>query len=184
MPKIIEQKKTLIVVGIALLAIITTVTVLLFTAKSYTDPIEGAIAITYYGDEEAWDEVVPKEYISWYLKEYNYDIRDSLDDWKDSKWVKYAGIDYKVTYEVSNKQSVNKAELKNIAQQLHEEYNFIDTSKVKKAYKFDVEYFIKGSTGEESSKWEDMYSIKIGTNWYLFNSYPESEDIHFCYDAW
>lgn len=147
----------------------------------YSKPIEAAIQITYYGNEDYIEFAAPEEYFEWYEDEYGRDFDDYCDDWENDWWAEEFGRDYKVTYKISNEGDVDEETLDDIRNGLENQYN-IDSSDVKAAYLFDIEYLIEGSKGSDSSKWKRMYSVKIRDDWYLVRIY--NNYIDFCYDAW
>ncbi len=151
------------------------------SGTAYSKPIEAAIQMTYYGDEEYIEFVAPEEYFEWYEDRYDEDFEDYCDDWEEDQWVDDFGKDYEVTYKISNEEKVDKDTFEDIKDLLEDEFD-IETSDVKKAYMFDVEYFIEGSKAEDSSEWEELYSVKIRNNWYIVEF--DEDYIDFCYDAW
>ena len=178
-----KSNKGKIIVGIviAIVVIAGIAAALILSGGSYTDPIQAAIDITYYGDKDALEKAVPEEYFDWYEEEYGRDFEDILDNWNNKQWVDMFGSDYKVTFKVSGKKKVEKSVLDDMRELLEDEFG-IQPSKVKKAYVFDVEYFVEGSKDKDSSEWEDMYSVKIGNKWYLIEY--DDDYINFSYDAW
>ena len=165
-----------------LMAVILCVGLCACDKVAYAKPIEAAIQITFYGNEDYLEFAAPEEYFEWYEDRYGEDFDDYCDDyWDDDQWVEYFGEEYDVTYEVSNEEKVDKDTLDDIKDCLEDKFD-IDPSDVKKAYTFDVEYFIDGSDGNESSEWEEMYSVKIRNAWYMIDF--DGEYIDFCYEAW
>ncbi len=157
------------------------VTLCACSGTAYSKPIEAAIQITYYGNGEYIEFVAPEEYFEWYEDRYDENFEDYCDDWENDQWVDNFGKGYEVTYKISNEKKVDKDTLEDIKDCLEDKFD-IEPSDVKKAYMFDVEYFIEGSKEKCSSEWEELYSVKIRNNWYIVEF--DEDYIDFCYDAW
>ena len=169
---------------IGLLMLVIVVTVCFTGCSSYTDPIDTAIRITYYGETEKVKLTAPEEYIEWYEDRYSWNDfeEDFYYGWEDDFFTDRFGEGFKVTYKLVEKQKVDKATLQLIKDYFSEEYG-IPAGDVKKAYSFDIEYLIKGSENVETDEDYDMYSVKIRDKWYLVDRYFDGR-FEFTCEAW
>lgn len=108
--------------------------------------------------DEYWDEndIDPEDIWESY-EEYSDDMVDSLED-------EY-GKNLRVTYKITDKDKMDKDDLKDLASELHEEWG-VKKKSVKQAYELELEVTIKGSEDEETDDM-DVVVVKIGSKWYI-----------------
>lgn len=122
------MKKTLCLL---ILTVFLSISLCACNKPAYSKPIEAAIQMTYYGNEEFIKYAAPQEYFEWYEKEYDRKFEIYCDDWENDQWLKMFGNDYKVTYEITNEEKVDRDTLDTIKEYLEDEYS-IKPSHVKK----------------------------------------------------
>lgn len=166
------DKKILIGIGAGALALIL-VFVLLGTifGNTYKTPIDNYIDVSCYAKANKLGDLAPKEYWEWYEDEYDKDLKDLKDDIKDNakeikdEYKDEYGKNYKVTYKIKDKETLDKDDLEELAENISDRYD-IKESKIKKAYELEIKFTIKGSEDKENSEMT-LYSVKIGSKWYL-----------------
>jgi len=110
--------------------------------------------------EEYWEEndIDPED--SWEsYEEYSEDMVESLED-------EY-GENLRVSYKITDKDKMDKDDLKDLADELHDSWG-VKKKSVKQAYELELDLTIKGSDDEETDEVE-IVVVKIGSKWYIVN---------------
>ena len=159
------------ILSLSMLVVMVAVCLTGCSGGGYTKPIDAAVQITFYGNSDYLDVAFPDEFKEWYEDRYSWAIFDEYcDDWDDEYFIEEFGKDYKVTYDVKEKEKVDAATFMLIKESLSETYD-IPASDIKKAYVFDIEYTVKSSMNEYTDTDRNKYSVKIRNDWYLLDSY-------------
>jgi len=171
-----KSNKMLIIIPIVAVLLIVGIILAISLIPSYKDPIESTMKIYYAkGTKSMIKNQLPKE-VWEYVKDvkgedhedYWKDYEEDLDDRKDALEDEY-GKNYKVSFKVTDKDEIKGDDLTEIKDTLKEYYD-IDKKSVKKAYKVDLEWEIKGSEDDEDDEIEDFVVVKIGGKWYSYSS--------------
>lgn len=104
------------------------------------------------------------------------EFKELYEDGKEEMEEIY-GKNVKYTVKVTEKDKMSKKDLKEIADQLEDNYE-IDDKKVKAGYELECEMTIKGKEDDEEIE-TTLYAVKISGKWYLVSSYGT-----FPVDAW
>ena len=166
------DKKVLIAIGAGAAAFVFVAVLLIcIFGNTYKTPLKNYVDVMFYAKAGKVDNLAPKEYWEWYEDKYDKDVKDLKEDLKDeAKDIKDEfkdeyGWNYKVKTKITDKDKLDKDDLKELAETLHDKYD-IKKSKIKKAYELEVELTIKGVEDKDETEMT-VYSIKIGSKWYL-----------------
>jgi len=166
-------------VYIALAVVLVLVVVLSIFGNAYKAPIKAYIDVQFKGKADKIERLIPKQLID-EMEDEGMEL-DDLIEYYEKSWEKQEEAleekygKYKVTYKITDKEKVDSDDLKDIRDELNEEYGLKKKS-IKAAYELDIEIKIKGSDDDDEIKLKNVYSINIDGKWYLFD---EDMDIPF-----
>ena len=116
-----------------------------------------------------WEYIEDEEDIS--LDDIKNGFDDQRSDLIDEVEDEY-GKNYKVNYEISDKEELSDDDLEELAEAIDDNYDgAIKKSDVKKAYRLDIEGEIKGSEGSEEIEMDDFIVVSIKGKWYPVSAY-------------
>ena len=179
-PAPVKSKKPMIITIVAVVAalIVAGIVFLFILGDSYTTPIERAIDITFKGDFDDLGDYAPDAYwdnqsdtrenaiqeLKDQGKEYVKELTDGLSD--------IFGSNYKVDYEINDKDSLSKGKLALIGKALEENYG-IAADEVSSGYKVNLTVSIKGSK-DNASATAVVTCAKIDGTWYMIRHSGEN----------
>ena len=110
--------------------------------------------------KEYWEEMDTDPEEAWEsYEEYSEDMVEALEE-------EY-GKNLRVTYKITDKDKLDKDDLKELREDLHESWG-VKKKAVKKAYELELDLTIKGRDDEETDE-ATVTVAKIGSRWYIVN---------------
>lgn len=179
-PKKKISPKLLIIGGAVLAAVIVVVIVLSLVLGGGPEKALDNWMTLYSGDVKNLEEMFPEEYWNYVAREEEMsrfelmaEIRENIIDMREEMAQEF-GSDYRVSYEILDKEDVDKATLQKISIALAK-YG-IKPSAVKEACNMQVLLSIQGSkviwgSGESNTNVTNICAVKIGSDWYLIEYY-------------
>lgn len=154
-------------IGMAVVGVIAIIIIALFASLfgggAYTKPIDRMVKGMMKEDSDKYLSAFP-EFVADRMEDSSYqDIDDMLEDLMDDMKDEY-GKNVKITYKVTDKEKLDKDDLKDWKKTIKSRYN--EKVDVTKGYELEVEMKIKGK--EDSDEEEtDFTVLKIDGKWYL-----------------
>lgn len=157
--------------AVAVLLVVIIIICVACSGGGYKKAIKNAIDVSYKGKANKIEKLAPKEYWDYLEDERDFDMEDYVENYEEN-WEDRVddledeyGKNYKVKFKVTDKDEISDKKLNTLKDNLNEKYD-IKRKDVKKAYKLDIEYTIKGREDERDWEAEDAYVVKIGSKWY------------------
>lgn len=147
--------------------------------RTYKDAIDDYVEACYKGKTGKIKSLAPKEYWDWREEEYGETAQEVTQEYaetferREESWREYYGDDYKVSYEVVDKEKLDEDTLELFADALEDEYD-IEFS-VTEGYEVELEMTIEGSEDEDSDE-ATFYVLKIDGDWYVIDGYYDGYD--------
>ena len=164
---ILKNKKVLI--GAAA-AVVVLIVVIILLSNAYKAPLNNLIDISYKAKFNKIEKMAPKEYWDWYEEKFDKSVDEVIEERNDKKdeyleqLEKMYGEKVKVKSKITDKDKLDKDDLKKIAEALEDQYD-IKAKSVKAGYEIEYELTIEGS--DEEDEIEDKITvIRIGMKWY------------------
>lgn len=157
----------------AALVVLIVVLVLVFSGGGYKKSIDTYIKALTTGDSDLIEALAPEEYwdymaeksvvstnkvVSAYAKTYDT-YNDKLED--------TFGKDLRITYKITDEDSLSKSQLNNIRDTVNGTYDIANKS-VTEGYELELEVTFQGKKDERSQE-ATVYVVKIDGKWYLCN---------------
>lgn len=167
-----KKDKKLWIAPVAIVAVLVIIFALIFGGGSYKQPLDDQIDILLGKASKAQ---LKRQYPKEVIEERDIDINESWDDYKEDKkdtqeyWEDILGKNPKIKYKITDKEKLDKDDLDEIKDQLEDEYD-IKPSKVKKAYKLEMDMTFKGKD-EEIEQETEAIVVKIGNQWYDLSNF-------------
>ena len=125
--------------------------------------------------KEVWEYVKDNEEKD--ANDYWDEYKDDKDDLVDAVEDEY-GKNFKVSFKVKDKDAVKGDKLTAIKDLLNAMYG-IKKSRVKSAWKVDIEGEIKGREDDDEIERDDIIVVKIGGNFYLLDSVLDAYEYNY-----
>ena len=92
-------------------------------------------------------------------------FEDMMDDMLD-----YYGDSYKAKIKILEKEKLDKDDLAELAEQICDQYDYIDEDDISEAYVLDLELSMTSDVENDTDE-ETYMAIKLGDDWYLVDDY-------------
>ena len=175
-----------IIGGVALI-IVLGIVLTIVNATGYKSALNNFVDLMN-GDANKIEKVMPKGYWDYMDEEYGKELDDLVDDFKDNyddmmdDLKDDFGRKIKYSYAIEEATKVDKDDVKDMAEALADQYEFIDEDDVKAAYEVEIELSIKG-TKDDDSQDMDVMCVKIGSSWYLLSFYEYGDNTRYSFLA-
>lgn len=161
-----NNTKLFAIIGGAVAALLVVILLIVALGGGYKKPIDNFIKGMEKGNAKTMMKAFPAV-MKEDLEDYITDER--LDDMKESLEDEY-GKNIKITYKILDKEKIDKDDLKEVQEDLEDQYPDAKKSKVKvtAGYKLSVKMTIKGKDDKESDT-VTMKVYKIGGKWCILS---------------
>jgi hypothetical protein len=172
-PQKSNNKKTIMIAGIAAAAFIFIVIIILvgksILTPNYNKPIKYMVKGMQNGDFDLMMKAYPdfmKDQIEESLAYYSDDINDFMKEYMNTFKEQY-GDNFVVTYKIVDKEKLDSSDVESLEEEI--EYTYDEKINIDEIYELDVELSIKGSDGEDSDT-STFTVFKVGSKWYIMDN--------------
>lgn len=180
-----KSNKMLIIIPIVAILAVIGIIIALCAIPTVKTPIDNMFKITYgKATKSTVKSMYPKEVWEYVKDNEEKDANDYWDEYKDNKddlvdaVEDEYGKNFKVSFKVKDKDAVKGDKLTAIKDLLNAMYG-IKKSRVKGAWKVDIEGEIKGREDDDEIERDDIIVVKIGGNFYLLDSVLDAYEYNY-----
>lgn len=151
-----------IIAGVVVVAIIVGV---LLSGGGYKGAIKDYMNFICDGKVSNVEGFAPEKYWEEIEDEYDVSLDDLEDDLQDEYEESVEDKDIKYSYEIKDSEQMDKDDLEDLAESIHDKYDFIDEDDVTDAYEVEVEITMEEDDDKDDYDM-DLRSVKIDGKWY------------------